>query len=115
MAVSCNLNNKEISKELLVNKFNMTEDNQCGLKLNDQKIPLPNEPQRSPGFAQKQPAEVSDKEGVLKKFANSTGKHLFLIKLQVRLQHWCQVSEIFKSIYFEEHLRKTAPIVASLD
>ena len=33
-------------------------DNQSRLKLNDQKIPFPDEPQNSPGFVQKQPPEV---------------------------------------------------------
>ena len=35
MAVYFNLNNNEISKELVVNKFNMTLDNQGKLMLND--------------------------------------------------------------------------------
>ena len=87
MAAYCNLNNNEISKELLVNKFNMIKDNQCRLTPNDQKIPLPNEPQRSPGFVQKQPTEVFCKKRFSKKFANFTGKHLcwslFLIKFHV--------------------------------
>ena len=58
MAAYFNLNNNEISKELLVNKFNMILDNQGKLMLNDQKIPLLNKPQRSPGSVQKQPTEV---------------------------------------------------------
>ena len=70
----------------LVNKFNMILDNQGRVMLNDQKIPLLNEPQRSPGFVQKQPPEVFCKKGVLKKFPNFTRKHrywnLFSIKLQ---------------------------------
>ena len=49
MTAYFNLNNNEILKELLVNKFNMILDNQGRLMLNDQKIPLPNKPQRSPG------------------------------------------------------------------
>ena len=50
MAAYFNLNNNEISKELLVNKFNMTFG---------QNISSPhNEPQRSPRFVQKQPPEV---------------------------------------------------------
>ena len=54
MAAYFNLNNNEISKELLVNKFNML-DNQCRLTLNDQTINSPhNEPQRSPGFVSPQ-------------------------------------------------------------
>ena len=47
-----NLNNNEISKEHLVNKFNMILDNQGRFILNDQKIPLSNEPQRSLGLVQ---------------------------------------------------------------
>ena len=47
MAAYFNFNNNEISKELLLNKFNMILENQRRL-LNDQKIPLPNKPQRSP-------------------------------------------------------------------
>ena len=58
MAAYFNLNCNEISKEHLVNKCNMILDNQGTLTLNDQKIPLPNEPQRSPGFAQKRSPEV---------------------------------------------------------
>ena len=58
MAACFNLNNNEISKEVLVNKFTMILDNQSRLILNDQKIPLPDELQESPGFVQKQPLEV---------------------------------------------------------
>ena len=58
MAAYFNLNNNEISKQHLVNKFNMTLNNQGRLTLNDKKIPLPNEPQRSPGFVEKQSPEV---------------------------------------------------------
>ena len=54
MAAYFNLNNNEISKELLVNKFNMILGNQGRLVLNNQKISS----QRSPGFVQKQPLEV---------------------------------------------------------
>ena len=56
-------------------------------------------------------------QGVLKKFANFTGKDMFFIRLLARLQHWCfpvKFAKIFKNIYLEEHLRKTASIVASL-
>ena len=49
MTAYFNLNNNEIPKELLVIKFNNVLDNQGRLMLNDQKIPLPNKPQRSPG------------------------------------------------------------------
>ena len=58
MTAYFNLNNNEITKELLVNKFNVILENQGRLMLNDQKIPLPNKPQRSPGSVQKQPPEV---------------------------------------------------------
>ena len=46
------------AKELLVRKFDMILDNQGRLMLNEQKIPLPDELQKSPGFVQKQPPEV---------------------------------------------------------
>ena len=59
MAVYFNLNNNEISKELLVKKLKMIWGNQGRLMLNDQMVSLPhNEPQRSPGFVQKQPPEL---------------------------------------------------------
>ena len=59
MAAYFNLNNNEISKELLVNKINMILDNQGRLVLKDKETPSPhNEPQRSRGFAQKRPPEV---------------------------------------------------------
>ena len=45
-------------RTVLVIKFDMILDNQGRLLLNDKKIPLPDEPQRSPGFVQKQPPEV---------------------------------------------------------
>ena len=96
MAAYFTLNNNEIPKELLVNKFNMILDNQGRLVLNDQKTSSPhNEPQRSPGFVQKQPPEVFCKKVVLTNFANFTGKHLCWSLLQAcnlikkRLQHWC--------------------------
>ena len=50
MTAYFNFNSNEISKELLVNKFNLILDNQGRLRLNDQKFPLLNEPQRSPGL-----------------------------------------------------------------
>ena len=69
--------------------------------LKGQKIPLPNEPQKSCGFVQKQPPQMFCKRRCSKKFAHFTGKHLcqslFLIKLQAqvckfikkKLQHQC--------------------------
>ena len=87
MAAYFNLSNNEISKEHLVNKFNMILGNQGRFMLNDQKISLPNEPQSSPRFVQRQSPEVFCKKGFLKKFANFTGKHLcwslFSIKLDL--------------------------------
>ena len=62
MAAHFNLNNNEISKEHLVNNFNMILENQGRLMLNDPKIPLPNEPQRSPGFVQKHSPKVFRKK-----------------------------------------------------
>ena len=59
MAAYFNLNNNGISKELLVNKFNMILDNQGRFVLNDQKTLSPhNKPQISRGFVEKQPPEV---------------------------------------------------------
>ena len=61
MAAYFNMNNNKISKEHLVNKFNMILDNQRRIMLNNQKISLPDETQKSPGFVQKQscvPKEV---------------------------------------------------------
>ena len=91
-----NLNNNEISKELLVNKFNTILDNQVRIMPSYQKIPLPNEPQRSLWFVQKQPPDLFCKKNVLKKFTNFTGKHLcwsfFFIKacnfIKKKLQQW---------------------------
>ena len=55
MAAYFNLNNNEITKELLRNKLNMILGNQGGLVLNNQSISSPNnEPQRSPGFVSPQ-------------------------------------------------------------
>ena len=54
MAAYFNLNNNQISKELLVIKFNMILDKQGRLVLNDQKTPSPhNDPQRSRWFVEK--------------------------------------------------------------
>ena len=58
MAAYFNLNYNEMSKKLLVNKFNRILENQGRLILNDQSITLPhNEPQRSE-FVQKHPPVV---------------------------------------------------------
>ena len=79
----------------------MILDNQGRLMLNDQKILLSNEDITDLlGLFTSNHRRCSVKKGVLKKFANFTGKHLswslFLIKLQAwacnfikkRLQHW---------------------------
>ena len=58
MAVYFNLNNNEISKEILVNKFNLILDNQSRLMLNDKKIHLPDKTHKSHWFVQKRPPEV---------------------------------------------------------
>ena len=70
-----NLDNNKISKEHLVNKFNMIMDNQGRLKLNDQKIPLSNEPQRSLGFVQKQSPERFYKKKVFLKNSEISQKN----------------------------------------
>ena len=72
MAAYFNLNNNEISKELLVNQSNMILDNQGRRVLNDQKISSPQ---------MNQPPEAAGK-GILKNFANFTGKHLCRSLLQ---------------------------------
>ena len=55
MAAYYNLNTNKISKELLVNRFNLILYNQGRLVLNNQSISsLHNEPQRSPGFVSPQ-------------------------------------------------------------
>ena len=60
MAAYLNLNNNEISKELLVNKFNMILDNQGRLVLNERSCR----------------PDVFFKKGLLRNFAKFTGKHL---------------------------------------
>ena len=51
------------------------------------------------------------KKGILKSFANFTGKNLyrnlFLTKLQVR-------KPFFKNTYFEKHLRATASVISKI-
>ena len=118
MAAYFNLNNNEISKNLLVNKFNMILDNQGSAMPNDQKILLSDEPQRSISwFVQKQPPEVFSKKAVLKKFANFTRKHLCWNLFSVKLQAfspatilkkdsntgvYCEIFEIFQNVCCEE-------------
>ena len=51
------------------------------------------------------------KKGALKNLQNFAGKYLFwslfLIKLQAFMRFFCEICEIFKNTYFEEHLWKT--------
>ena len=92
MAANLNLNNNKISKELLVNKFNMILDNQGRLVLNDQSITSPhNEPQRSPEFVQKQPRDVFCRKRRSQKFRKFHRKTPVLESVfnEKRLQHWC--------------------------
>ena len=78
MVAYFNLNNNEISKEHLVNKFNMILGNPGRLMLNDQNIPLPNEDLRDLlGLFRSSHRRCSVKKDFLKKFANFTGKHLY--------------------------------------
>ena len=52
-------------------------------------------------YVQKQPPEVLFKKGILEKFANLTGKHLY----------WCfslKLTKYLRTPNFEEHLRTTA-------
>ena len=89
MALYFNLNNNEISKELLVNQSNMMLDNQGRRVLNGQKISSPyNKPQILPVFVQKQPPKVFLK--ILQILQENTyspsGTCNFIKK---RLQYWC--------------------------
>ena len=67
-------------------------------------------------YVQKQPPEVFFKKDVLKNFANLTEKHLCWSLFLIKMEAWetpaqmfsCEISKIFKSTYFEEHLRTTA-------
>ena len=79
-----NLNSNKISKGHLANKFNMILDNQGRLMLNDQKIPLSNEPQSSLGFVQKHSPEVFCKKKLFLKSSEISQK-----TARVGVQHWC--------------------------
>ena len=53
------------------------------------------------------------KKAVLKNFALFTGKHLcwsLLLRFATLLKRACEYCEIFKNIYFEEHLRMAASV-----
>ena len=96
MAAYFNLNNNHISKELLVNKFNMMLDNQSRLVLSNQN-PLRHKMNHRDllGLFRSSYLKCSVKKGVLKNFENFTEKHLCWSLLQAcnfikkRLQHWC--------------------------
>ena len=96
MAAYFNLNNNHISKELLVNKFNMMLDNQSRLVLNNQN-PLRHTMNHRDLLVlfRSSYRKCSVKKGVLKNFENFTEKHLCWSLLQAcnfikkRLQHWC--------------------------
>ena len=102
MAVYFNLNNNEISKDLLVNKFNMILDNQGRLVLSDKKKSLRHTMNHRDllGLFKTSYQRCSVKKGVLKNSANFTGKYLCWSLLQPcnfqpsnfikkRLQHQC--------------------------
>ena len=57
--------------------------NQGRFTLNDQKISLPNEPQRSPGSVQKQPPEVFYKKKLFLKHSQISQESVIIINLQV--------------------------------
>ena len=61
------------------------------------------------------------KKGFLENFAELTGKHLrrpqaynFIKKETLAQVFFCEFCEIFKNIFFTEHLRTTAPILWTL-
>ena len=58
--------------------------------------------------AQKQPWEVFYKKSVLKNFAKFTEKHLWQSLFFNKVLFSCELCEIFKNIFFTEHLRTTA-------
>ena len=78
MAAYFNLINNEISKNLLVNKFNMILDNQGRAMLNDQKNPFAKWTMEIYLLVCSEAATW----GVLKKFTNFTRKQLVGISFQ---------------------------------
>ena len=99
-----NLNNDEISKELLVNRISTILENQGRLGLNDEKTPSPhNEPQRSRGF-------VLWKKGFLK--ISQISQENICVGVSFRpaktptLVLSCEISEISKNNYFEKHCER---------
>ena len=96
MTAYFNLNNNEISKELLVNKCNMILNNQGSLCYITKKHLRHTMNHRDlVGLFRSSHRRCSVKKGVLKNFANFTGKHLYWSLRQAcnfikkRLQHWC--------------------------
>ena len=67
-------------------------------------------PQKSPGFVQKQPPEVFPKRRCPSKVLKFHRKTPMLEskKETPAIVFSCEICEIFRNIYFEEHLRKTA-------
>ena len=58
----------------------------------------------------------SVKNGVLKNFANFTGKHLcWSLFNKVAGLFSCEICEIFKNTYLEEHLRRTASALSTIN
>ena len=57
--------------------------NQGRFALNDQRIPMQNEPQRSPGSVQKQPPEVFYEKKVFLKSSQISQEDVIIINLQV--------------------------------
>ena len=76
MAAYFNLNDNEISKELLVNKFNMILENQGRLALNDQCIRHTMNHEDLLRFFRSTQQRCSVEKGTLKNSANFTEKHL---------------------------------------
>ena len=64
-------------------------------------------------FLQNQPLKMFYKKGIFRNFVKLRRKHLrwsfFLIKSKTPTQTFsCEIYELFKNTYFEEHLRTTA-------
>ena len=95
MAVYFNLNNNEISNELLVNKFNMILDKVDLCWMNKKSLRHTMNHRDLLCLFRSSHRKCSEKKDVLKNFANFTEKHLCWSLLQVynfikkRLQHWC--------------------------
>ena len=99
-----NLNNNEITKELLGNKLNMILGNQGRLVLNNQSISSPNsEPQRFPGFVSPQYTlenSSCDNEATIGTSLQCTSKEFdretFLTELRKFPSIWCKKHPDYK-------------------